>query len=359
MNHVTHDMSFVMTLKTVFQLLRLPIVLVGILLLTSFFSLQAEQPANSLKPVFEIVRLDARLDRLIAPDTAVEQIADGFLWVEGPLWNRKERYLFISDIPSNAVYKWQEGKGVSLFLKPSGYSGVAPFQGKEPGSNGLTLDSAGRLVLAQHGDRRIARREHDGRITVLVDRFQGRRLNSPNDLVYKSNGDLYFTDPPFGLAKAFDDPSKELPFQGVYRLGADGKLTLLIEDIKAPNGIAFSPDERKLYVSDVDYDRAAWRVYDVTEDGKVKNGRIFADANKWKKAPFFGPDGFKLDREGNLFGARPGGVSIFAPDGAHLGSIETGMPTSNVAWGDDGATLYITGGTALYRIRLSTKGAGL
>jgi gluconolactonase len=347
-----------MALQAFFRFLRLPIVLVSILLLTSFFSLQAEQPKISLKPVSEIVRLDLRLDHLVPPDAVVEKIADGFLWIEGPLWNRKERYLLFSDIPNNAVYKWQEGKGASLFLKPSGYSGTAPFQGKEPGSNGLTFDRAGRLVLAQHGDRRIARREHDGRITVLVDRYQGRRLNSPNDLIYKSNGDLYFTDPPFGLAKAFDDPSKELPFQGVYRLAADGKLILLIDDIKAPNGIAFSPDEKKLYVSDVDFNRAAWRVYDVMENGSVSNGRVFADASKWKRAPFFGPDGFKLDKDGNLFGARPGGISIFAPDGTQLGSIETGMPTSNVAWGDDGSTLYITGGTALYRIKLSTKGAG-
>ena len=347
-----------MALQIFFRFLRLPIVFVAILLLTSFLSLQAEQPRNSLKAVSEIVRLDPRLDRLVPPDAVVEKIADGFLWVEGPLWNRKEGYLLFSDIPNNAVYRWEQGRGVTLSLKPSGYTGSTPFQGKEPGSNGLTFDSVGRLVLAQHGDRRIARREVDGRIKVLVDRYQGKRLNSPNDLVYKSNGDLYFTDPPFGLAKAFDDPSKELPFQGVYGLAADGKLTLLIQDIKAPNGIAFSPDEKKLYVSDVDYNRAAWRVYDVTEDGKVSNGRVFADASKWKRAPFFGPDGFKLDKEGNLFGARPGGVSIFAPDGTHLGSIETGMPTSNVTWGDDGSTLYITGGTALYRIRLSSKGAG-
>jgi gluconolactonase len=347
-----------MALKTFFRFLRLPVVLVGILLFTSFFSLQAELPGVSLKPVSRIVRLDPRLDRLVASKAIVEKVADGFLWVEGPLWNRKEHYLLFSDIPNNAVYKWQEGNGVSLFLKPSGYTDSNPFQGKEPGSNGLAFDREGRLVLAQHGDRRIARREIDGGIAILADRYQGKRLNSPNDLVYKSNGDLYFTDPPFGLAAAFDDPKKELTFQGVYRLSANRKLTLLINDIKAPNGIAFSPDEKKLYVSDVDYNRAAWRVYDLTEDGTVRNGRIFADASKWKKPPFFGPDGFKLDKEGNLFGARPGGISIVAPDGTHLGSIETGMPTANVAWGDDGSTLYITGGTALYRIRLNTKGAG-
>ena len=306
----------------------------------------------------KIVRLEPRFDKLVPHDAKIEKITDGFKWVEGPVWNRKERYLLFSDIPNNSVYKWQEGKGVTLFLKPSGYTGPAPFEGKEPGSNGLTFDAEGRLVLAQHGDRRIARLEKDGRLTVLVDKYEGRRLNSPNDLVFKSNGDLYFTDPPFGLAKAFDDPRKELPFQGVYRLSKDGKLTLLIKEIKAPNGIAFSPDEKRLYVTDVDFNRSAWLVYNVTADGTVTKGRLFADASSWKKPPFFGADGLKVDREGNVFGARPGGISIFSPDGTHLGSIETGMPTSNAAWGGDGSALYITGGTAIYRIKLGTTGPG-
>ncbi|MGH7835873.1 MAG: SMP-30/gluconolactonase/LRE family protein [Candidatus Binatia bacterium] len=345
-------------LPKMLQAIGLPAVFVNLLFFASFFSLQAEPPRNSINPVSAIVRLDPRIDRLVPSNAALEKIADGFNWVEGPAWNRKERYLLFSDIPSNSVYKWQAGKGISLFLRPSGYTGSSPFEGKEPGSNGLAFDSAGRLVLAQHGDRRIARVEKDGRVTVLADRYQGKRINSPNDLVFKSNGDLYFTDPPFGLAKAFDDPKKEIPFQGVYRLSKDGKLTLLIRDIKAPNGIAFSPDEKKLYVSDVNYERSAWLVYDVREDGAVASGRVFADAGKWKKPPFFGADGFKVDREGNLFGARPDGISIFSPDGTHLGGIDTGMPASNVAWGDDGSTLYITGGTALYRIRLSTRGAG-
>jgi gluconolactonase len=342
----------------VLQLLRLPVVYLCVLLLFSFVSIRAEQLKAPIAATSPISRFDPRLDRVIPPEAVLEKLADGFKWVEGPVWNRKENYLLFSDIPNNSILKWQEGKGVSLFLKPSGYTGSEPFTGKEPGSNGLTFDSSGRLVMAQHGDRRIARLEKDGRITVLADRYQGKRINSPNDLVFKSNGDLYFTDPPFGLAKAFDDPNKELPFQGVYHLSTDGKLTLLIKDIKAPNGIAFSPDEKRLYVSDVDFNRSAWLVYDVKPDGTVANGRVFADASRWKKAPFFGPDGFKLDKEGNLFGARPGGVSIFAPDGTHLGSIELRGPTSNVAWGDDGSTLYITGGTAVYRIRLSTKGVG-
>jgi gluconolactonase len=306
----------------------------------------------------DVVRLDRRFDKLVPLNVKIERIAGGHKWVEGPVWNRKERYLLFSDIPNNSIYKWQEGRGESLFLKPSGYTGKAPFGGLEPGSNGLAFDPAGRLVLAEHGDRRIARLEKNGRKTTLVDRYEGKRINSPNDLVFKSNGDLYFTDPPFGLPKSFDDPRKELPFQGVYKFSKDGKLALLTKDIKAPNGIAFSPDEKKLYVSDVNYNRSAWLVYDVKDDGTVTNGRVFADASKWKKPPFFGADGFKLDKEGNLFGARPGGVSVFASDGTHLGSIETGTPTSNVAWGDDGSTLYVTAGTALYRIKLAAKGVG-
>jgi gluconolactonase len=317
----------------------------------------AQGPPHEPAP-WTIIRLDPRFDALVPQNAQLEKIAEGFTWVEGPVWHRGEGYLLFSDIPSNTIFKWKEGEGVTRFLSPSGYTGHALFEGKEPGSNGLTFDSAGRLVLCQHGDRRIARLELDGRLTVLADRYEGKRMNSPNDLVFKSNGDLYFTDPPFGLPKAFDDPDKDLPFQGVYRVSKEGTLTLLIRDLKAPNGIAFSPDEKTLYVTDVDPEHAAWLVYDVQDDGTVTNGRVLFDATRWRKNPFFGPDGLKVDKDGNVFGARPGGISIFAPDGTHLGSIETETATSNLAWGDDGSTLYITGGTAVYRIKLNTKGPG-
>jgi len=335
--------------------LRLAVTLATAALL-SFSVAAGQNGAGSASAQF--VRLDPRFDKLVPRDAKLEKIADGFTWVEGPVWNREGRYLLFSDIPKNSVFKWKEGEGVSLFLNPSGYTGSAPFAGQEPGSNGLTFDAAGRLVLCAHGDRRIARLEPDGRRITLADRYEGKRINSPNDLVFKSNGDLYFTDPPFGLPKNFNDLRKELPFQGVYRLSTDGRVTLLIKDIKAPNGIAFSPDEKTLYVSDVDPKRAAWLAYDVKADGTVTNGRVFFDATRWRRDPFFGPDGMKIDRYGNLFGARPGGISVFAPDGTHLGSIESGAPTSNMAWGEDGSVLYVTGGSALYRIRLSTKGAG-
>ena len=314
--------------------------------------------AENIKSAGSIVRLDPRFDRLVPPGARLEKVADGFTWVEGPAWNRESGYLLFSDIPRNSVFKWTEDEGISLFLQPSGYTGNEPFQGREPGSNGLALDPEGRLVLAQHGDRRIARLEVDGKQTVLVDRYRGKRLNSPNDLVFDSKGNLYFTDPPFGLPGAFDDPEKELGFQGVYRLSVEGEFELLIHDLKAPNGVALSPDEKTLYVTDVDNQRAAWHAYDLLQDGSVSSSRVFYDATPWKKPPFFGPDGLAVDLEGNLFGARPGGVNVFAPDGSLLGMIETNVPTSNCTWGDNGFTLYITAGTAIYRIWLNTRGMG-
>ncbi len=304
----------------------------------------------------KVVSLDPRFDQLVPKDARLEKIADGFTWVEGPVWNKQGKYLLFSDIPANTVYQWKQGEGTKVYLRNSGYSGLTPFAGKEPGSNGLTFDANGQLVLCRHGDRQIGRLEHNGNIATVADRYDGYRINSPNDLVLKSDGNLYFTDPPFGLAGVFDDPNKA-PVQGVYRVAKDGTVTRLITDIKAPNGIAVSPDELILYVSDVDPKRAAWLAYDVNPDGTVTNGRVFFDATRWTKDPFFGPDGFKLDRQGNLFGARPGGLNVIAPDGTLLGTIEIGQPTSNVAWGEDGSTLFITGGSSVYRLRLSTSGA--
>jgi len=332
--------------------------LISIAALGALTEAQALEREDSSSATATIVRVDPRFDKLVPNNSKLEKIADAFTWVEGPVWNREGRYLLFSHIPANAVYKWKEGEGVSLFLKPSGYLGTTPFSGAEPGSNGLTLAKDGRLVLCQHGERRIASLDVGAQTIGLAERYENQRLNSPNDLVFKSNGDLYFTDPPFGLPKNFNDFNKELSFQGVYRLKPDGTLTLLIKDIRAPNGIAFSPDETTLYVTDVDPQRAAWLAYDVREDGTVTNGRLFADATRWRKDPYFGPDGIKVDQQGNLFGARPGGVSVFAPDGTYLGSIQTSGPVSNLAWGDDGSTLYITGGSSVYRIRLTTKGAG-
>jgi gluconolactonase len=324
---------------------------------------ESNQPAATSTPIAAstdaFARRDPRFDQLVPRDAVLEKLADGYHWVEGPVWNRQENYLLFSDIPSNSIYKWQEGKGVSLFLKPSGYTGSAPFEGREPGSNGLAFDGQGRLVLCEHGDRRVARLEADGRKTTLADRYAGKRLNSPNDLVFKSNGDLYLTDPPYGLPKTFDDPRRELDFCGVYRLTPAGKLTLLTKEIKAPNGIAFSPDEKILYVASSDPNRAIWTAYEVKDDGTIANGRVFFAATAWVKEGKKGlPDGMKVDQAGNLFATGPGGVHLFAPDGTHLGSIETGVATANCGWGDDGSVLYITADKAIHRLHLSTKGLG-
>jgi gluconolactonase len=315
------------------------------------------RPSQTLQKI-EIVRLDPKFDKLVPPNVIIERIVSGRKWVEGPVWNRKEGYLLFSDVPNNSVIKWQEGKGTSVFLKPSGYTGKAPFDGPEPGSNGLTFDHEGRLILATHGDRRIARLEKNGRQTNLVDRFNGKRINSPNDVVLRSNGDLYFTDPPFGLPKSFDDPRKETPFQGVYKYSKDGKLALLTRQIKAPNGIAFSPDEKKLYVSNADPMNAVWLAFDVKADGAIENGRVLFNATAWARIKPGVPDGMKVDRAGNIFGAGPGGIHVISPEGKHLGSIETGVPTGNVAWGEDGSTLFIASNSNVLRLKLTTKGSG-
>jgi gluconolactonase len=320
--------------------------------------------AQATPPYGKIVSNDPRFDRLVPPGTVIEKLDDGHAWSEGPVWNRKEGYLLWSDIPKNSIFQWKPdpkpGGTASLFLTPSGYTGSAPFTGPEPGSNGLTYDPQGRLVLCEHGDRRVARLEADGKKTTLADRYEGKRLNSPNDLCYKSNGDLYFTDPPYGLPKRWDDPGKELPFQGVYRLGKDGKLTLLVKDLKAPNGIAFSPSEKILYVSVSDPDHAVWMAYDVKADGTLGAGRVFFDATPlgWVKQYTGLPDGMKIDKDGNLFAAGPGGIRVFSPDAKLLGTIEFAKATANCGWGNDGSYLYITSSSALYRIKTNTKGAG-
>lgn len=304
-----------------------------------------------------IERLDPALDELIPPDAQLEKLSEGFEWAEGPVWNKREGYLLFSDIPNNLVNKWQEGK-LTPFLKPAGYTGKVE-RGGEPGSNGLLYDSAGNLILCQHGDRRIARLKGKKFVT-LADKYEGKRLNSPNDGVFKSNGDLYFTDPPYGLVKNWDDPARELDFCGVYRLGKNGKLTLLTDQMTRPNGIGFSPDEKTLYVAQSDPQEPIWMAFDVKEDGTLGKGRVFFDATELSKEPNVKglPDGLKVDRKGNLFATGPGGVLIFSPQGKHLGTIRTGEATANCGWGDNGSSLYITADMFLCRVKTSTRGLG-
>jgi gluconolactonase len=230
-------------------------------------------------------------------------------------------------------------------------------RGGETGSNALILDKQGRIVMCQHGARRVARLEKDGTQTVLVDKYQGKRLNSPNDLIYKSNGDLYFTDPPYGMEKNWDDPARELDFCGLYRLTADGKLDVMTKELARPNGLAFSPDESILYVANSDPDNPVWMAYPVEADGTLAKGRVFFDSTPWAKQNQPGlPDGMKIDESGNLFATGPGGLHVFSPDGTHLGVVDTGERTANCNWGADNSTLYICAHMYIARIKTTTKG---
>ncbi len=303
----------------------------------------------------KVHRYETAMNDLVPKEAAIEVIASGFEWTEGPVWVKDGGYLLFSDIPRNAVFRWQEGKGASIYLQPSGYTGAGAY-GKEPGSNGLTLDAGGQLVSCEHGDRRLSVLTRDGGKRTLVDNYQGKRLNSPNDCVYKSNGDLYFTDPPYGLPGNYGDPRRELDFCGVYRLGKDGVLTLLTKELSRPNGLAFSPDEKTLYVANSDPERAIWMAYAMKDDGTLGPGKVFYDvtANAGKLPGL--PDGLKVDVNGNLFATGPGGVSVFSPEGTLLGRIETGQATANCAWGGDGSTLYICADMYLCRIQTATRG---
>jgi gluconolactonase len=305
----------------------------------------------------EIERLDPAFDRLVAPDAVIEVLAEGFDWSEGPVWvpEKDGGYLLFSDIPKNSVYKWQEGKGISLFLHPSGFTGPSSYGG-EPGCNGLVLDSQGRLVSCEHGDRRVSVLTKGGGKRTLVDNYQGKRLNSPNDAVYKSNGDLYFTDPPYGLPKQMNDPRRELDFCGVYRLAADGTLTLLTKELTRPNGLGFSPDEKTLYVAQSDPKAAIWMAYPVAEDGTLKEGRVLRDATEWVSQRPGLPDGMDIDSQGNLWATGPGGVLVMRPDGKLLGRLNTGQRTANCTFGADGKTLFITADSYLCRVRTLVSG---
>jgi gluconolactonase len=319
----------------------------------------------------KVERLDKAIDRLIAPDASLEKVAGGYTWTEGPVWVKRGSYLLFADIPANSIWKFVPGHGATLFMKPSGWAEKTPFGGKEPGSNGMTMDSQGRLTVAGHANRNIWRLETmdaAGKKTILVDRSEGKRFNSPNDLVYRSDGSLYFTDPPYGLPSQLDtDPKKELKTNGVYRLAnaahhapgappANQDLQLIISDLSRPNGIAFSPDEKYLYVDNSDPAKKIWMKYEVKSDGTVANGKLFADSTSDSREG--GPDGMKVDREGNVFSTGPGGVWIFSPDGKHIGTIDMPERTGNMAWGGaDGRTLYITASTGLYRIHVKVGGS--
>jgi gluconolactonase len=306
----------------------------------------------------EIVRRDPSLDTLVAPDARLEKLADGFLFTEGPVWvprtSNAPGYLLFSDPNANTIYRWSPVSQVLEYRTKSGYTGIDVGEYGQPGSNGLALDREGRLTINEHGNRRVTRLEKTGALTVLADRYQGKRLNSPNDLVYRSDGALYFTDPPFGLPKFFDDERKELPFSGVFCL-IGGELRLVATDLTGPNGLAFSPDERYLYVTNWDPKKKVVMRYEVGPDGTLANGRVFFDMTGAPGDDAL--DGVKVDQRGNLYVSGPGGLWIISAEGKHLGTLRGPEHPHNLAWGDDdGRTLYLTAQTGLYRIRLNVAG---
>jgi gluconolactonase len=301
----------------------------------------------------QVLRVDPAIDQIVPASPAIQKLAEGLVFTEGPVWIR-QGYLLFSDVPSNVIYKWTGDSKVEVFRKPSGYNGTDAPAGAFIGSNGLTLDRQGRLTICEHGNGRVTRLEKDGKLTVLADKYEGKRLNSPNDAVYKKDGALYFTDPPYGFVKQDEDPKKELKFNGVYRL-AGGKLQLVYRELTRPNGLAFSPDEKYLYVANSDPQRKIWMRFEVSSAGGLANGKVFYDVTNQTADGL--PDGMKIDQKGNLYCSGPGGVWIFSPAGKHLGTIQPPETPANLAWGDaDGKTLYITARKGLYRIMLQIPG---
>lgn len=311
-----------------------------------------EEPRPTASGAGTILRLDPRFDALVPPGALIEQVAGGFGFVEGPVWITEDSSLLFSDLRDNAIRRWSEADSAQIYIQPF-YDGSLEGRPVLIGPNGLTRDGDGRIVAADHGRRQVTRIEADGSFTALADHYEGARLNSPDDVVYRGDGWLYFTDPTYGLLGGDDSPDRELDFNGVYRLSPDGELELLTPDQSMPNGIAFSPDQNTLYVSNSDPEQTLWMAYDVGADG-LTSARVFLDATGVE-----GPgtaDSMKLDDQGNLFATGPGGVWVIAPDGTHLGTITPSEVAANVAWGEDGRTLYITARTGLYRIRVTTSG---
>jgi len=332
------------------------------LLIALLVGISPAQDTTNFPHIGHVDRFDTSLDNLLAKDMAIEVLCSGFEWAEGPVWVPEEGndfggFVLFSDIPRNAVMKWQEGTGVSVFMKPSGYTGVTDYSA-EPGSNGLALDASGRLVSCEHGDRRISVLTTGGGKLTLADRWNGKRFNSPNDLAIRANGEIFFTDPIYGLPKHADDPLREIDFCGVYRLRTDGSVSVQCREISRPNGIAFSPDEKILYVASSDEKDPLWRAFPVQEDGNLGSPKTFFDPSQDDRIPNGGGDGMKVDVHGNIFATGPGGVLVLSPKGKLLGRIVTGERIANVAWGNDGSVLYLTSDMYLCRIKTKTTGVG-
>ncbi|MES1214743.1 MAG: SMP-30/gluconolactonase/LRE family protein [Bacteroidota bacterium] len=303
-----------------------------------------------------IERWDPALDSIISKNAKIEIIAEGYVWSEGPLWIENQKMLLYSDVPTNTVYKWTEEKGAEVYLKPSGYTGTVA-RGGEMGSNGLTLNKEGKLVLCQHGNRQIAWMDAplDNPKPVfktIADNYQSKKFNSPNDLTYRSNGDLFFTDPPYGLEKNVDDPLKEIKFQGVYCVKTNGEVKLLLDSITRPNGIAFTPDEKTLIVANSDPEKPVWYAYDIDENDSLFNPRIYYDSRRASRNERRAPDGFKFDKDGNMFATGPGGIIVFDKNAKILGKIRTPGDAANCAFSADEKTLYITANKNVLRVKM-------
>lgn len=336
--------------------------IVSLVILTTLFTTAFAQTPH-YPTIGRIVRTDARLDKLIPKEATIEVLASGFVWTEGPVWVKPHNgepgnFLLFSDVPQNTIFKWTEKDGLTTFLKPSGYTGLLPYS-EEPGSNGLTIDKRGRLIACEHGDRRITAMPltGGGGKQTLADKVDGKRFNSPNDVVAHSNGSYYFTDPPYGLPTRENDPLRETSGFGVYRITPAGTTSLIIGDLTRPNGVALSPDEKTLYVAQSDPARPVIMAYPILNDGSVGTGKLFFDAAPLAKQGLRGsPDGLKTDRDGNVWSTGPGGVLVISPAGELMGRIDPGEATANCAWGDDGATLYMTSDMYLCRIKTTARG---
>ncbi|PPT93499.1 SMP-30/gluconolactonase/LRE family protein [Xanthomonas arboricola] len=315
-------------------------------------------PPPRFPAIGQLTTFDRSFGTVVAGDARIEKLSEGFTWSEGPAWVRNGGYLLFTDVPENTLYRWSEDAGLSVLLSPSGYSGPEQATLREAGANGLYAEPGGTVLLADSGTRIVARLDPATRKkTPLATQFEGHRFNSPNDLVRRSDGVVFFTDPPYGLKGMNDSPVKELRYNGVYRLDTDGSVHLLDDSLSLPNGIALSPDARTLYVANSDPERPIWMAYTLDAAGAVTGKRVFAEASDLvaKDSPGL-PDGMAVSADGHLFATGPGGVIVFAPDGRRLGRIETGEPISNCAFGNDGHTLYMTSHAMLARVRVKALG---
>jgi gluconolactonase len=328
-----------------------PLFAIALTILLSGCSSTPPPPAAEPKELGSIVRLDPAFDSLVPRDAQIEKVAGGFQFTEGPLW-RPDGKLWFSDVTGNVVRSVTPAGQVEVLIRNAGGETSAP-PGSFIGPNGMIADKDGTVLLCQHSNRRIVRVAKDLQMTPVLEKFEGKRFNSPNDLVYRSDASLYFTDPPYGLLKQDEDPAKEINFNGVFRY-ADGKVQVVVNDLSRPNGIALSPDEKTLYVSNSDEKRKVWMRYDLAPAGSVSNGRVFADVTAEKEDGL--PDGMKVDSQGNVYATGPGGIWVFSADGRHLGTIKPPETPANCNWGEDGKTLFITARTGVYRIKLSVAG---